>query len=68
MFLLVAGVLFAAFTVNVVLGAFANAAILSDVGEMILLFAASTAFVAAILKREAAAREAARKQLKSREE
>ena len=48
--------LFAIFAVNVAMGAISNAAFLSDVGEMLLLFAASIAFVAAILQREDAAR------------
>lgn len=50
-------VVFACFFANVALGAFANSAFLGDVGEMLVLFAASILFVAAILKREANASE-----------
>ena len=38
---------------NVALGAFAGSAFLGDVGEMLVLFAASILFVVAIIKREA---------------
>lgn len=38
---------------NVALGAFASSAFLGDVGEMLVLFAASILFVVAIIKREA---------------
>lgn len=48
--------LFVIFTVNVVMGSLSGAAFLTDVGEMLLLLAASIAFVAAILQREDAAR------------
>ena len=44
---------FVAFFANVALGAFANNAVLGDIGEMLVLFAASILFVAAILKEEA---------------
>ena len=54
MFLIAALALFAVFLVNVVLGAFGGANFFGDVGEMLVLFAASVAFVAAILRREAA--------------
>lgn len=53
MFLAASAVVFAVFFANVVLGAFAGTAFLSDVGEMLVLFAATILFVAAILKREA---------------
>lgn len=56
MFLLLALVLFAVFFLNVALGSFGLAPFLGDVGEMVLLFAVSLAFVAGILKREAAAK------------
>lgn len=56
MFLLSAGILFAVFALNVVMGAFGNAAFLGDLGEMLLLLSAVTAFVAAALKSEAARR------------
>jgi len=42
------------FTLNVALGSFAQAAVLGDVGEMLLLLAASITFTIAILRREAA--------------
>ena len=48
--------LFTIFAVNVAMGALFKAAFLSDTGEMLALLAASTAFVAAILQREDAAR------------
>jgi hypothetical protein len=38
---------------NVALGAFADAAFLGDVGEMLVLFAAAILFVVAILQKEA---------------
>jgi hypothetical protein len=44
---------------NVVLGAFWNAAVLGDVGEMVVLFVASVLFVAGILKKEADRKNAA---------
>lgn len=52
MFLVIAGLLFAAFVGNVVAGASGIGAVLGDVGEMVTLFAASLAFTVAILKRE----------------
>ncbi|WP_424830436.1 hypothetical protein [Ruegeria sp.] len=45
--------LFAVFAANVALGAFNATQYLSDVGEMLVLFAASIAFVVATLRREA---------------
>ncbi len=53
MFLWAAAVVFAVFFTNVALGAFGGGGFLGDVGEMLVLFAASILFVAAILKREA---------------
>ncbi|MDJ0820823.1 MAG: hypothetical protein QNJ09_03300 [Paracoccaceae bacterium] len=53
MFLAAAIVTFALFAGNVALGAFAGNAVLGDVGEMVVLLAASIFFVVAILKREA---------------
>lgn len=53
MFLILASILFLAFVSNVVLGATGSGVVLSDVGEMLVLFAASVAFTVAILKREA---------------
>ena len=57
MFLLAAAALFAVFALNVGMGAFGGGPFLGDVGEMLLLFAASIAFVVAILKREAAEKD-----------
>ena len=56
MFLESAPALFLIFVANVVLGATGNSQYMGDVGEMLTLFAASIAFVAAILRREAAAK------------
>ncbi|SFS16635.1 hypothetical protein [Yoonia litorea] len=53
MFLLASAAVFALFFTNVALGAFADSAILGDVGEMLVLFLASLLFVVAILKKEA---------------
>lgn len=53
MFLFAVVAVFAVFFANVALGAFGGGGFLSDVGEMLVLFAASVLFVAAILKREA---------------
>ena len=53
MFLAASIIVFATYFANVALGAFANSAFLGDVGEMLVLFAASILFVVAILKKEA---------------
>lgn len=53
MFLVSALIVFAVFFSNVAMGAFANAAFLGDVGEMLVLSCASILFVVAILKKEA---------------
>ncbi len=53
MFLAASIVVFVIYFANVALGAFSNAAFLGDVGEMLVLFAASILFVVAILKKEA---------------
>ena len=53
MALAVASILFLLYVANVILGAFSGAPILGNVGEMLILFCASIAFVAAILRREA---------------
>ena len=53
MYLAISAILFAVFVANVVMGATTGAPILNDVQEMLLLFAASIAFVAAIIRREA---------------
>lgn len=53
MFLIGSFIVFLVFFSNVALGAFANAAFLGDVGEMLVLSFASVLFVVAILKKEA---------------
>ena len=53
MYLAASIIVFIIYFTNVALGAFANAAVLGDVGEMLVLFAASILFVIAILKKEA---------------
>ncbi len=53
MFLIGAFIVFSAFFLNVALGAFADAAVLGDVGEMLVLSCASLLFVVAILRKEA---------------
>ncbi|NCQ24453.1 MAG: hypothetical protein COW54_09850 [Rhodobacteraceae bacterium CG17_big_fil_post_rev_8_21_14_2_50_63_15] len=54
MFLLMAVMLFAAFGLNVVVGALSGVAFLNVVHEMLLLLAAVIVFVVATLKSEAA--------------
>lgn len=54
MSLIATAALFAIFLLNVVIGSAGGRPFLGDVGEMLALFAACLAFVAAILKREAA--------------
>jgi len=53
MFLAASLAIFLLYFSNVALGAFAGSAFLGDVGEMLVLFAASILFVVAIIKREA---------------
>lgn len=53
MFLIAAAALFAVFALNVGIGSAGSKPFMGDVGEMLILFAAVLAFVAAILKREA---------------
>ena len=57
MMLAVAAVLFTVFVADVVMGALADTSMLNDVQEMLMLFAASIAFVAAILTREKKSKE-----------
>lgn len=57
MALAVSAVLFLIFATNVVMGSSTGTTFLGDVSEMLVLFAASIAFVAAILRREARAKE-----------
>ena len=58
MYLWLAAALFAAFVANVAHGAATARPVLGDVGEMLVLLAASIAFTIAVLRREAAARAA----------
>jgi len=53
LFLIASAIVFALYFANVTLGAFADSAVLGDVGEMLVLFAATILFVVAILKEEA---------------
>ncbi|WP_170381986.1 hypothetical protein [Ruegeria atlantica] len=53
MFLIASVIVFVIYFANVAMGAFAGSAFLGDVGEMLVLFAASILFVVAILKKEA---------------
>ncbi|MEM7189201.1 MAG: hypothetical protein AAF439_06290 [Pseudomonadota bacterium] len=53
MFLAASVIVFAIYFLNVAMGAFASAAFLGDVGEMLVLFVASILFVVAILQKEA---------------
>ena len=55
MFLILAAVLFGFYVADVLMGALAGAAFLSNVQEALSLFAASIAFTIAILKRETTA-------------
>ncbi len=57
MFLIAAALLFSVFALNVVIGSAGRAPFLGDIGEMLFLLAASVAFVAAILRKEAAKRK-----------
>ncbi|MGR3465656.1 hypothetical protein [Limimaricola sp.] len=53
MFLIITAVLFGIYLANVVLGALAGAAFMSDVGELLFLGASALTFTVAILKSEA---------------
>jgi len=53
MFLAASIAVFVVYFANVALGAFAGSAFLGDVGEMLVLLAASILFVVAILNKEA---------------
>jgi hypothetical protein len=54
MFLYLSAGFFAIYTLNVVVGSVSGTTFLGGVGEMLLLLAASVAFVGGILRREAA--------------
>lgn len=53
MFLILSAILFGIFALNVTFGAFGSGSFMGDIPEMLTLFAATIAFVAAILRREA---------------
>ena len=53
MILIASAIVFTLYFANVSLGAFTGSAMLGDVGEMLVLFAATILFVVAILKKEA---------------
>ncbi|MEM1274512.1 MAG: hypothetical protein AAGF88_11885 [Pseudomonadota bacterium] len=55
--LVIAAVLLVGFVVNVAIGSVSGAAPLGNVAEMVLLFCASIAFVADVLRREAQAQQ-----------
>ena len=57
MALIIAILLFGVFCADVFLGALAGTSFLGDVQEMLMLFAATIAFVVAILRREKQAKE-----------
>ncbi len=57
MFLFASIVVFIIYFSNVAMGAFTDQAFFGDVGEMLVLFAATILFVIAILQREAARKD-----------
>ena len=61
MILLSALILFVVFAVNVGFGSVSGTTFLSDVNEMLVLFATAILFVVAIIKREAASKKAKQK-------
>ncbi len=56
--LFLSAAMFTVFALNVVLGSMSGTVFLSDVGEALVLFAASAVFVAAILIKEATRKNA----------
>lgn len=54
MFVFLSLILFATFLANVLMGAFGASQFMGDVGEMLVLLAATACFVVMILQREAA--------------
>lgn len=50
-------IVFVVYFTNVALGAFSGSAFLGDIGEMLVLFAATILFVIAILQKEAARKD-----------
>jgi len=57
MALIISAILYGGFFINVLLGAFFDAAILSDVGELLTMLTASLCFVIGILIKESQARK-----------
>jgi Ca2+/Na+ antiporter len=57
MWLTISSLMFGVFALNVVLGSMAKFSFLSDVGEMLVLLAATALFVVAILQKEAEAKK-----------
>ncbi|MEN0000789.1 MAG: hypothetical protein AAF940_07890 [Pseudomonadota bacterium] len=57
MYLIISGIVFSVYVLNVLLGALASSAFMGDVGEMIVLGIASIFFVVAILQAERAAKQ-----------
>lgn len=57
MWLTISSLIFGVFVLNVVLGSMAKFSFLSDVGEMLVLLAATALFVVAILQKEAEAKK-----------
>ena len=53
MFLIASVIVFIVYFANVAVGAFTGTVFFGDVGEMLVLFAATILFVVAILKKEA---------------
>ncbi|WP_146347815.1 hypothetical protein [Falsiphaeobacter marinintestinus] len=62
MFLILALLLFAVFGANVVLGSLGMGGFLGDVSEMLIMLAASIAFVVAILQKETAEKKSKEQQ------
>ena len=56
MFLILSGILFGIFFVNVLMGSLGGAAYLGDIGEFLVLLATAICFTVAILKYEAKAK------------
>lgn len=57
---IIALILFLAFTANVTIGAIGDAPLVGNVAELLMLLAASTAFVVGILQQEAKAKRDAK--------
>lgn len=57
---IIALILFLTFTANVAVGAIGDGPIVGNVGELLMLLAASTSFVVGILQQEAQAKKSAK--------